>query len=88
MRTFTVIQLEPSRWVKEDLLIDLTGMSTNEIKDYRQFRWIEGVHFKKKHPVRVVVVAKVLSMTVLPSMSFQQEKGLRNEHTRRCRDPR
>ncbi|ELB1089340.1 excisionase family protein [Vibrio alginolyticus] len=47
MRTFTVIQLEPSRWVKEDLLIDLTGMSTNEIKDYRQFRWIEGVHFKK-----------------------------------------
>ncbi|MDG2698431.1 excisionase family protein, partial [Vibrio parahaemolyticus] len=31
MRTFTVIQLEPSRWVKEDLLIDLTGMSTNEI---------------------------------------------------------
>ena len=47
MRTFTVIQLEPSRWVKEDLLTDLTGMSTNEIKDYRQIRWIEGVHFKK-----------------------------------------
>ncbi len=44
--------IQPNEWVKEDLLIQLTGMSSGEIKNYRQFRWIEGVHFKRASSIQ------------------------------------
>ncbi len=39
--------IQPNDWVKEELLTHLTGMTSGEIKNYRQFRWIEGIHFKR-----------------------------------------
>ncbi|MGO2499529.1 excisionase family protein [Methylophaga sp.] len=46
MNTSTYL-IQPNQWVKEDLLIQITGMTTDEIRNYRNFRWIEGVHFKR-----------------------------------------
>lgn len=39
--------IQPNEWIKEELLIQLTGMSSGEIKNYRCYRWVQGVHFKR-----------------------------------------
>lgn len=39
--------ITPNQWVEDTLLSQITGMTAGQIKNYRQYRWIEGVHFKR-----------------------------------------
>jgi len=41
-----VIQLVPSEWVSESLLMTLTGMKKNTIKTAREKCWMEGREYK------------------------------------------
>ncbi|MGD6739690.1 excisionase family protein [Photobacterium leiognathi subsp. mandapamensis] len=50
MSTMTVYQVEPNKWVNETLISAITGLTDRQLKDYRNFAWQEGVHFKKLSP--------------------------------------
>jgi len=41
-----VIQLMPSKWVSESVLISITGLKKNTIKTAREVSWMEGREYK------------------------------------------
>lgn len=41
-----IIQLVPSRWVSESVLMAITGLKKNTIKYARDTTWMEGREFK------------------------------------------
>lgn len=41
------IFIAPNEWVEDTLLSKITGMTEGQIKNYRQYRWIEGIHYKR-----------------------------------------
>ncbi len=40
------IQLVPNKWVSEELLIALTGLTKHAIKSAREKSWLEGREYK------------------------------------------
>ncbi|QKJ16666.1 excisionase family protein [Yersinia kristensenii] len=45
-----VIQLVPSRWVSEAVLMSITGLKKNTIKTARETSWMEGREYKHVAP--------------------------------------
>lgn len=45
-----VIQLNPSKWVSEDLLMSLTGMTKHMIQHARRSSWMEGREYRHVSP--------------------------------------
>ncbi|EMU5280967.1 TPA: excisionase family protein [Yersinia enterocolitica] len=45
-----VIQLVPSRWVSEAVLMSITGLKKNTIKTARETSWMEGREYKHVSP--------------------------------------
>ncbi|MEN4767278.1 excisionase family protein [Duffyella gerundensis] len=41
-----VINLTPSKWVSESVLMAITGMKKNTIKTARELSWMEGREYK------------------------------------------
>ena len=41
-----VIQLMPSKWVSEAVLMQITGLKKNTIKTAREVSWMEGREYK------------------------------------------
>ncbi|MBH3006809.1 excisionase family protein [Serratia ureilytica] len=41
-----VINLTPNKWVSEDILITLTGMTTHMIQHARRSSWMEGREYR------------------------------------------
>jgi len=41
-----VIQLTPNKWVTEDVLITLTGLTTHMIQHARRTSWMEGREYR------------------------------------------
>jgi len=41
-----IIQLVPNKWVSEELLIALTGLTKNAIKSAREKSWLEGREYR------------------------------------------
>ncbi|HFD7119990.1 TPA: excisionase family protein [Serratia marcescens] len=41
-----VINLTPNKWVSEDILIALTGMTTHMIQHARRTSWMEGREYR------------------------------------------
>ena len=45
-----VVQLMPSKWVSESVLMTITGMKKNTIKTAREVSWMEGREYKHVSP--------------------------------------
>ncbi|CAM3388862.1 MULTISPECIES: excisionase family protein [Yersinia] len=45
-----VIQMNPSKWVSEDLLMSLTGMTKHMIQHARRKSWMEGREYRHVAP--------------------------------------
>ncbi len=45
-----VIQLAPSKWVSESVLMAITGLKKNTIKTAREKSWMEGREYKHVSP--------------------------------------
>ncbi|MDU5827487.1 excisionase family protein [Mixta calida] len=45
-----VIQLMPSKWVSEAVLMQITGLKKNTIKTAREVSWMEGREYKHVSP--------------------------------------
>lgn len=45
-----VIQLTPSKWVAEDVLMTLTGMTKHMIQHARRTSWMEGREYRHVAP--------------------------------------
>lgn len=45
-----IYKVEPNKWVSSVLMEAITGLTDRQLKDYRNFAWQEGVHFKKSSP--------------------------------------
>ncbi|WP_240514411.1 excisionase family protein [Enterobacter hormaechei] len=46
MRKHRLTSLVPNKWVSEELLIALTGLTKNAIKSARTLSWMEGREYK------------------------------------------
>jgi hypothetical protein len=45
-----IIQMNPSKWVSEDLLMSLTGMTKHMIQHARRTSWMEGREYRHVAP--------------------------------------